>query len=656
MARRCLLAGASTVFWSSVSLAEDSSPFDIPLSQLNQVNVTSATKTEESENQVAAAIYVISQADISRSGATSIPELLRSVPGLNVARLNSNSWAVTSRGFATDFANKLLVLVDGRSVYNPIFAGVEWDEIVLPMDEIERIEVIRGPGATVWGANAVNGIINIITKKAKDSLGGHVSAGGGSADHAVVNGRYGARIGEAGYARGYLSGISRGNFPSVANEQDYDAWKSAQGGFRYDTQLSSKDSLTVHGDSLTESEKGARTDFVTSSPFTQLVEKDGKIRADNVVGRWEHEDSRQSVFSIQAFAENVQRDVALSHENRETFDLEVQHSFALEEGNKLTWGLGYRYLHALAANAATASIFGDKFIPISRSYDVTNAFVQDEIDLIPNTLKSTVGMKLEYRGYTGIELQPEIRFSYLPTATQTLWTSVSRAIRSPSQVERDINLPLSVTEVKPGLPAFAVLKGDRNAESEAMMAYELGYRYFPTPKMSFDAATFFNHYDHLYLAPPGTPIVSTAPPSPYIEIPLRFDPSASGDVFGIELLANYAPYPWWKLEGWYTYLQMNVDSSFSELTPVHEAYLRSVFTLENKLEIDPNLRFVDSHSGIDAYTQLNLRLGYPLAKGLVVSLVGNDLLDSTHREFNSVSSKPAALIDRSFFAKIDWNF
>jgi iron complex outermembrane receptor protein len=652
-----ILAFAST----APAFGEDESIFDLSFEELTKRPITSVSKREEKMDQAPAAVFVLSQTDIMRSGANSIPEILRLVPGLSVARINSHTWAITSRGFNSNFANKLLVLIDGRSVYNPIFSGVNWDQIDLLLEDIERIEVIRGPGATVWGANAVNGVINIITKKVSDSQGGYFTAGGGSEENAAAGARYGGKINENSFAKVYAKGFLNDDSKVLHDSDNYDDWKAFQSGFRYDNQVNSDDFFTLHGDTQFGQEQDEHTIPLLSQEYSTEQKKDGRYNWSNILADWDHKISKDSSLEFQTFFDHHNRNNILADEESNTADLEIEYNVKANEDHLITAGLGYR--HVDDSVDPTLSFAGLEFDPRSMQSDIFNTFIQDEITLIPEKLKFSLGTKLEHNDYSGLEVQPGVRISYTPTQISTFWASFSRAVRTPSRVEDGIIFTNQTFPAEDGTPTALNVTGHPNLESENLYAYELGYRVMPKKNLSFDVSTFINHYNDLFALSPGNPTFIMDSTFPHVEIPLDFANSQSGNTYGVEAVANWEPYYWWRLQAWYSYIDMNIEQFVDNETPENQAMLRSLITINEKFEIDPRLRFVDSVTAlqntdvIDAYAELDLRLGYRVRKGLVLSIVGQNLLDNRHQEYVSAESRTLpAEIERAVFAKIDWNF
>ena len=462
--------------------------------------VTSVSRKQQKISKVAAAIYVITQDDIRRSGATTIPDLLRMVPGLDVAQVDANSWAISSRGFNDQIADKLLVLIDGRSVYDPSFSGVKWDEQSVPLEDIERIEVIRGPGATVWGANAVNGVINIITKSSKATQGGLVTAGAGSSEaHGLV--QYGGKAGRTGTYRIFGSYDNYNNHANQAGEPAEDAWHLTHGGFRSDWDLTNRDALTVEGDIIAGRERQVLTSFVSLYP-PLIGTYDDSIRpgTGDILGRWTHTFSGRSDTALQVYYSGVNQTSSGVRELWDIFDIDFQHHLAVGSRQDVVCGFEYRHTSDNILPGYAIS-----FNPSSLSQNLSSAFVQDEIRLA-DSVSLTLGSKFEHNIYTGFEAEPSGRLAWSPTGHQTLWAAVSRAIRQPSRTDEDLRLNVSALPGPGGLDTLVSVFGNPNFKSEELLAYEVGYRVEPIKRVSLDFATFYNVYHDLRTVEPGDAI------------------------------------------------------------------------------------------------------------------------------------------------------
>lgn len=646
----------------------------LEIEQLMQMSVTSVGKKSQKLSDAAAAVYVITQEDIRRSGVTSIPEALRLAPGIQVARIDANKWAITARGFNGHFANKLLVLMDGRSVYTPTFGGVYWEAQDTVLEDIDRIEVIRGPGATVWGANAVNGVINIITKAADKTRGGQISVGGGSEERVFGSARYGFDISNDTHARLYFKGFDRDRYRvrDPANPKASDAWDMQRGGFRLDHDSKSGDVLTLQGDAYLGTFN--QVTGISAPPVPQSLYDIAHISGWNILGRWKKSLRLDSEFSLQFYYDHAQRSEGHLNQLNDTLDLDFQHRFALGERQDIVWGLGYRYIaDKLSSNPLFQWRLG------SRNLQLFSGFLQDEFTLLPNTLKLTVGTKLEHNDFTGFVVQPSARLSWTPSARHALWGAVSRAVRTPSRIEQDgrfysLNpLPPFTGQNNTPFPVFFSGNGRTDFLPEDLVSFELGHRFMPSATFSLDTALFYNVYNRLRSFRGGPATIAAAG---YVDQTAYFFNDMRGNTYGAEIVAKWAPLSWWNLEAQYTFLGLDLrtrpdlfaNASATEATePRQQWSLRSGFDLPHDLELDLRLRYVDRitaglpipgyGTAIPAYLSLDARLGWRPHPQLELSLVGQNLLDGSHPEFFQESFQGAmSEVPRGYYLKLNWRF
>src|SRR6266699_2702155 len=479
----------------------------ITLEDLMDLQVTSVSKRAQKLADAAAAIFVITQDDIRRSGASSIPEALRMVPGLEVARIDESKWAIGSRGFNGRFDNKLLVLIDGRSVYTPLFSGVYWNVQDVMLEDVDRIEVIRGPGATLWGANAVDGVINVITKKAKATQSAVVTAGAGTEERAAGGVRYGGKLGDNTYYRAYTKYSDWGPSAYPPGMTAHDGWDALRGGFRADWTPAGANSLTLQGDIYRTRFDETLTVASLSAPYSNTFPNNGKYSGGNILGRWNHT-SEGSSMSLQMYYDNTTiTDHSLFGDHQNIFDIDFQHGFHTGDSQQFVWGFGYRSIHDKNDASFTVSLQ-----PNQVTLNQFSTFLQDEISLVDNRLQITLGSKFERNEFTGFEIEPNARLLWNLTPNQSIWTAVSRAVRTPALTEEGLRLNSQV--IPPGtpanptpLPAVVAVFGSQQFNSEDLLAYELGYRVQATSSVSLDIATFYNNYSNLRSAEPGAPFV-----------------------------------------------------------------------------------------------------------------------------------------------------
>jgi iron complex outermembrane recepter protein len=671
----CLTGLIRLLLPSDVSFAANADPGQetppelttLSLEELMKVEVTSVSKQTQPLFEAAAAVFVISQEDIRRSGVTTIPEALRMAPGIQVARLDTHRWAISSRGFSSEFANKLLVLIDGRTVYSPLFSGVFWDAQDTVLEDIDRIEVIRGPGASLWGANAVNGVINIITKKTKDTQGLLAVVGGGTEERAFTTLRYGASLGEHTHARIYGKFSERDDFVRSDGTPGGDDWRNGRGGFRLDRDLSSQDSLTIQGDYYRGTEGFGFTEPLLTTPYSRSIRDRWSYSGGNVLSRWKRTFSDSSSLLVQTYYDRTERDSRLFTERRDTFDIDLQHSFAWGNAHRVIWGLGYRFTNDHIVNSTTI-----RTTPANRILNLFNGFVQDELTLIPNTLAVTAGTKVEHNDFTGWVVQPSGRLRWTPTQTLMFWGAISHAVRTPSRAEHDTTLDqmaLPPNALFPGSPvALTTFGGQRSFRNESLVAYEIGTRYQPMETWSIDIVAFYNRYNRLRSIEPAASSLATNPPPPHLVIPFVANNQLAAETHGIEVSSEWHPINWWHLRATYSYLriQMITGTSLDPTgrnangeSPQHQASLRSLMQLPGNIELDLWGRFVDRLPtvNIPAYLSLDTRIGWKPIKNIEVSVVGQNLLESRRPEFSSAFvAQNGTEAQRGAYVKLTWRY
>lgn len=638
------------------------------LEDLMKVEVSSVARKQQKMADTAAAAYVISQEDIRRSGATSIPEALRLAPGLNVARIGSSGWAISARGFNGRYANKLLVLMDGRTIYTPMFSGVFWDVQDTFIEDIERIEVIRGPGAAMWGANAVNGVINIITKSAKNTQGNLAVVGAGKEERGFAGFRHGGQSGEDAYYRVYGKGFERNAALDGSGQRLNDDWRAFQTGFRTDRKLPGGDRLTIQGDAYKlKVGETVRSNAILTPPYGNTYAADDHARGMNLLVRWEGRLADQSEFTLQAYFDRIQFSAPKLSDTQNTFDLDFQHRLSPSLLHDVMWGANVRHIQSKADGTADIS-----FAPASHAYHNVSAFVQDDIALVPERLRLTLGAKLEKPHFGGAELQPNARLLWTPNGTNSLWAAVSRASRTPSRGEAEARIALGIvppfTQANPSpFPMQLMTEPNPDLQAEKLTAYEIGYRTLWTPRLSLDIAAFANRYQGLSQWKVGTPTPDALPAPNSLILPFSYVNSATGTrTRGIEIVADWRVFDWIRLEGSYTYLKLivpppdGVNTDYSERSPSSQFALRCLMDLDAKTQLDFWLRHIgklDARTqGVPSYTALDIRLGHAVHKGLDLSLVGQNLLDRRHAEFPDSGSLPINYLPRGVYAKATWRF
>jgi iron complex outermembrane receptor protein len=639
----------------------------LSIEDLMNLNVTSAAKKEEPVERTAAAIFVITSEDIRRSGATNIPDLLRMVPGLEVAQINGDTWAVTSRGFNDAFANKMLVLVDGRTVYSPVFSGVFWDAQDMILANIERIEVIRGPGAALWGTNAVNGVINIITKSTSLTQGATVS-GGGNVEGGFGDAEYGGQLKGNGFYRVFAKGFSRDSVPGAAGQGPQDGWNLESGGFRADWKFNSRDSLTVEGGLFRSGGQGT-TDFTTSlAPLTfgslpSVLTTSGG----NLLARWRRTFSTRSEISLQTYYDSETANSGFIRGIANTFDIEFQHHFAIGERHDIVWGVDYRAIQITTSGGIPVS-----FTPPRTLENLTSVFLQDEIELAPGRLRLTLGGRVQ-REYTGgIDFQPDARLLWTPDMRQAIWLAASRALRGVAPSDTSVTAFLGPVAGPGGIPIVPEAQGNPNMRPESEVAFQAGYRAEVSSNISISTTAFFNNYTRLLGEGAGTPILETGSGAPFLLLPETANNDINGQTYGIEFFGNWKPLSVWKLSGGFTWL----DGAFHDdspgappnttatalNSPHHQFSIRSNLDLPHRVEFDSALYRVGpldatTQPGVPGYYRLDARLGWRVGEHIEFSIAGQNLLSPSHIE---AASEPdwfeAIAIRRSFYAKMTWYF
>ncbi|HHT9125876.1 MAG TPA: TonB-dependent receptor plug domain-containing protein [Candidatus Brocadiia bacterium] len=649
-----LFSGICLEVWADTLEIEKEMPVEELFFMEIPIVVTAARK-EQSQFETASATYVITAEDIRRSGATTIPELLRMVPGLNVAQISASEWAISSRGFLflKRFSGELLVMIDGRSVYTPLFAGVYWDVQDTLLEDIERIEVVRGPGGTLWGANAVNGVINIITKSAKDTQGGLFHAGYGDREEGFGAVRYGLEMGNDVYLRAYAKYFNRDDFVG-GNDQ----WQAQRGGFRLDWDISYQDALTVMGDYY-DGRADQTVSLTSLSPPAVLLTDDTRdLHGGNVLLRWQRRPSEESDIILQAYFDNAEREEKTLDQRIDTYDLDFQHRFLLGERQEITWGMGYR----LVADKLRGS-FDISLDPEERQTQLFSTFLQDQITVMEN-LWLTLGSKFEHNDFTGFEIQPSGRFLWQPLPRHALWGAISRAVRTSSRADNNIRTNLAAFPGGGGVPALVSVFGNDGTESVDLLAYEIGYRYQFSQRLSLDVTGFYNIYDNLFTVEPGVPVFEIEPSPPHLLIPSFLDNLMDGETYGVETAANWQAMRNWRLSSSFTQLNMqlhldsdskdgNRDALVEGANPEHQFQIRSYLNLPYNLEQDTAVYYVSRlyKPEVSGYTRMDMRLGWHPRNNLELSLSLQNLLDNHHPEFSDVSEVP-----RSVYAKITFKW
>jgi iron complex outermembrane receptor protein len=633
------------------------------LEDLMNVQVTSVSKKEQKLAKTGAAIFVITQEDIRRSGATSIPELLRMVPGVDVARVDHSNWAVSIRGFNNVYANKVLVLIDGRSVYHPAFSGVLWFAQDVPLEDIERIEVIRGPGGTVWGANAMNGVINIITKSAENTRGGLLTAGGGTDLQGDGLLQYGGKAGAKGDYRFFGSYSNQGKSDAADSDPPADARRLAQGGFRSDWRLSARNLLTVEGEYRKvdggETITGVLPQTLSAQgTYSQALGDHGG----NVLARWTHTFAKGSDISLQAYFDKSDAFANGGHDYATIGDIDFQHHLSAGSRNDVVWGLSYR---------ADANRFaGNNLVtlhPLDRTDSLYSAFVQDEIT-VSKTLSLTVGAKFEHNAYTGYENEPSAQLVWAPNSRNTVWVSAAKAIRQPSAIDNGLEAVSALVALPQGAFGLVTVFGNPSTKVEELRDFESGYRAQINRRLSLDVTGFLSFYRNLETSEPQTPYFALTPGPPHLVIPLLYENLAHARNYGAEAFATWNVSDRWKLSPGLTLLNMSVtrdaisqDAVIEQSTgysPRRSFQVRSFINLGRSFEWDQTLGYTGALAvgNIPGYVRLDVRVGWRMGEFTEFSITGQNLLEPRHAEFPDSQLIDHMLDQRSIFGKITWRF
>lgn len=635
------------------------------IEELMKVEVTSVSRHEQSLSQTAAAVFVITEEDILRSSATNIPELLRMVPGVQVAQISASSWAVSIRGFNNRFSNKVLVMVDGRTVYDPSFAGVFYEALDVPLEQIARIEVIRGPGGSVWGTNAVNGVINILTKKASATPGTTLVAGGGSTDRGFGLLQEGGKLRSIGDFRVFAHYSTEGSQHEPDGSLEGDGWHILHGGFRSDSQISLKDTLSVQGN-ISSGREGGSGQRITSftQPPSPNVHSEVNISGGSFQTSWNHRYSGRSDTTLMvSYQRSARSDII--NERRGILDFDFQHNLSIGERHQFVWGFAYRY-----SSVHTEGSFAYSLTPPDRDTNLYSGFLQDQIALLADRLTLTVGAKLERHYYSGFGVMPSARIAWTPDTKSTYWAAVSRALRSPSDLDNGVRVISAVFPGPGGLPVAVLNIGSPQLQNENLLGYEAGYRTLLRKNLSIDLAAYYNSYDHLQTWEPGAPFLDSNPAPLHLVIPFTEQNMMHGEAHGLELFANWQMLPRWTLSPGYAFerLHLHLGPGSHDITtipfiggstPTHSAQLRSHVALPRHFSWDTSVYFVDRliSPSVASYTRLDSGLTWQWKEHLSLTVSGQNLLKDHHLEFQDLSATlNSSLMKRSAYAKITWHF
>jgi iron complex outermembrane receptor protein len=619
---------------------------NLSLEQLGNVEITITSKEPVPAWRTAAATYVVTQEDIRRSGATSVADALRLVPGVQVSRISSTTWAIGVRGLHSDFSKSVLVLIDGRSVYTPLSAGVFWDIQDVILEDIDRIEVTRGPGATIWGPNAVNGVINIITKSSADTHGLLVSTVAGSLDRTIGEVRYGGSVANINY-RVYAKGFLREPM-FHANGNDFDRWHQERSGFRSDWTAGSN-TFVAEGDIY----GGTSPHLVGNS----VVED--QVSGGNVLGRWRRELGPRSDLYLQGYFDRTIRIGPALGETRNTFDIDFLHHIRVGRLHEFSWGGGLRWSpnHVLPRFPTAINV-----LPNIETDHIHTAFGQDQIHLLRNRVVVTLGAKLQHNNYTGFDVQPTLRALWAPSDRQSYWVAVTRAVTTPSRIEEDFLLSGPIAP-----NAVIRVVGSDSFRSESVIGYEAGFRHLFTPNLSMDVSAFHNRYDDLQSF--GAPIITIEPPNLVLTIP--YANAIAGTTNGVELNPAWNVRPWWRIDGSYSYVGINLHANgptsdisgtgsvptYEGSSPHHQVKIDSRLNMPGGFEFDQTFRFASALPAqkVSSFSTADVRFGWKSSSGFELSVVGQNLLAPYHYEWGTGDPTQQLIgIRRAIYGKVVW--
>ena len=651
------LCAAASVPASVRAQQPDESLADLSIEQLAGIRIGSASRRLQPVSHAATAIFVITREDMRRAGAATLGDALRLAPGLQVARVTGRDWSITSRGYAEQSPNKMLVVVDGRPVYSPLFAGVFWDVQTVPLEDVERIEVIEGSGATLWGSNAVNGVINVVTRRAPSTRGGMIAVRSGTAAHIGATARYGVDLGDGAAVRFYGTFADREPSRLVDGTAGEDDWRLGQGGFRLDAPLSARSRITVQGDGYAAAGDQVSRLVTPDPPFAELTSGRRETSGGNVLTRWTHTFGERSEVQVRAFYDRAVRDQppTTGRVSVDIFDVEVLQRLSIAGRHNLVWGGGYRVV-----SDELAPTFQVGLVPEGRSIHLVTAFAQDEMAVVPERFFVTLGGKIERNDLSGVEVQPNARLRWMPNPRHTLWSAVSRAVRVPTRLDSDIRV---ISQVIPGSPpAHVRIDGNEDFESENIVAAELGYRAEVHRTFSVDLNGYHSWGYRLRSVHPLSPVEEDG-----VTIQrLTIGNDAKARTYGGTFAANWRPLGALLLRGSVSFVEMevelredaqpgavpNINPGFN---PSSFATLSSYVTLPAGLEIYVAARYVGAleNPPIDEYIQADARLGWRASRTLSIGVVGQDLFAARHAEFSSL---PQREIQRRAELQVEWRF
>jgi iron complex outermembrane receptor protein len=634
------------------------SPFDLSIEELGELQVTSVSRRAENLSDAAASIYVITAEDIRRSGVTSLPEALRLAPGIEVARNSAHEYTISIRGFSSDLSNKLLVLIDGRSVYSPLFAGVFWDVQDTLLEDIERIEIVSGPGGAVWGANAVNGVINVITHSANDTPGTLIKAGAGDEETSAAV-RHGWAISEKMDARAYVKHFERDSSELVSGADAFDEWNMSRAGFGLQWRPGAADRVTVDTEAYVgEQQALLRGNFTLGTLPQTDIPGQVDVSGHHVLARWRRDLTSDANWRLQFYYDHTDRQIpGAFNEARDTLDVDFQHDMQNRGRHDVLWGAGLRSTRDDIGTTLFAT-----FEPDSRSDQTLHAFIQDRIELRPNRLFLTAGSKVEDNDYSGFEFQPSVQVSWLPSDRQAVWASVSRAVRIPARLNADLRLTVPVAIPGVPLPLYVMVNGNDDFDSEDLSAYEAGYRMQIRSHLSLDVAVFDNRYDNLQTQEAQAPFVVPGPPT-YLVLAASLDNLMEGESYGGTIVVNWEPIASWRLQFQYAHTELDLTSkpgsndagalTVAGNSPGNQVSVLSFLELPHDLSLFTGIRYVEElpSQSVPSYTAIDWSLAWRPTDNVRASLTVQNANERRHIEFGE-----GRQLERSALLTLVWKF
>lgn len=651
--------------WLALSLAPSlgaqESLADASLEELLKVQVTTVSKKEQTLARTAAAVYVIGAEEIRRSGAETLPELLRWVPGVNVEQIDANAWAISIRGFNSRYSNKVLVMIDGRTVYTTTFGGVFWDQIDLPLEDVERVEIIRGPGATVWGANAVNGVIQVFTKPARATRGALASQSTGVQGFNRSLAQYGGTAGSGGFYRSFASWSRFNSLDGWNGSEAVDGWSRLHGGFRADWQSAGGDTFTAQGDVFRNRGHQNRRNLFMDLPGAAMFNEPVDSAGGNLLARWSHTSRQGAQTTFQAYYDDYHRVDLGTVEDYRAVDFDLEHHFHAGERHDLVIAVGHRAIRTAYGGSGQVQVD-----PARQVDQLSSAFIQDEIR-VGDRLWLTAGSKVEHNSYTGFEFEPSLRLAWTPGARHTLWAAVARAIRQPTRIESGIRLNMGTVAARPGMEIAMTLSGNPGIRSEQMRDVEVGYRAQWARGLSFDASAFFSHYRGILVPDNGPASVVPLPGTIRVVYGLLYGNSGRATDYGGESSIRWIANSRWRLMASYSNLHMNgrlapaAATWFRTLTednaPRHMYRFRSGVSLTRRIEWEQAFLARPRFSGGPGgwHIRVDSNVIWRAGEHWDVGVVGQNLIRPGQIEFGDnywlLPSRP----EREFLVKVSWH-